>query len=140
MRPIPTEWRHGMSRPRPGKRSSRSLGGLMLAIAATATSVTWQPARAAVDENWAGRIIDQMQSEQTQQAGQSARNRGGADPEDDGVRPQRKSPLKHKNATRNRSGNQVASLGRDVAPTQLRPLSVIEWARPRLEVVLPPKE
>ena len=69
MRPFSTEWRHGTPRPRLGKRSSRSLCGLTLAIAAAATTVGWQPARAAVDDNWAGPMISQMLSERSQEAG-----------------------------------------------------------------------
>ena len=140
MRPFSTEWRHGTRRPRLGKRSSRSLSGLRLAIAAAATTISWQSARAAVDENWVGPMINQMLSERTQEAGQSARNRGMADPEVDGASQQRSTPSKHKTAARNRGGSRVASLGRDIAPMQLRPLSVIEWARPKFEAVLLPKE
>ena len=135
MRPFSTEWRHGTPRPRLGNRTSRSLCGLTLAIAAAATTVGWQPARAAVDDNWAGPVISQMLSERAQEAGRSAAHaEAAADSDDDGARPQRRTPVKHKGATRHRGGSQVASLGRDIAPAHLRPLSVIEWARPKIEV------
>ena len=140
MRPFSIEWRFGTPRPLLGKRLLRSVCCLSLPMFAAATTVTWQPASAAVEENWAGQMISQMQAERAQESGQRGRNRGTADAEDDDVRPQRRTPLKHKRTTRNRGGSQTASLGRDAAPPQLRPLSVIEWARPRFEAVILPKE
>src|ERR1700704_94599 len=133
MRPFSTERRSGTPCPRTGNRAARSLSGVTLAIAAAATTASWQPAHAGVDENWAGPMISQMLSEQAQEPGQHRRHRGPgeeADSGDDGVRPQRRTPLKQKSA----------NLGRDAAPLQLRPLSVIEWARPKFEAVILPKE
>jgi hypothetical protein len=123
--------------------SSQPLIGLTLALAAAGATMGGQSARAAVDENWVGPAISQMQSEQAQEPGQRRRHRGSAEDEadagDDGVRPQRSTPVKRRGAGRDRSGSQVASLGRDMAPEHLRPLSVIEWARPKTEVLLPPE-
>src|SRR5262249_11000406 len=42
-----------------------------------------------------------------------------------------------KSAARHRDGGRLASLGRDIHPVNLRPLSVIEWARPNLSATLP---
>jgi hypothetical protein len=138
MRPFPTEWRSSTADRRPGKRALRSVFGLTIAIAAAATTGGWQPARASSDDNWAGPMLSQMMSERTQEGGRQARSPRSADSEDDGVRPQRKTPLKHKAAARERRGRQVASLSRDIAPEHLRPLSVIEWARPKTTVLMPP--
>ncbi len=138
MRPFSTEWRHAALRLRLGKRLSRSLGGLTLVLAAATTTFGWQPARAAVDDNWAGPMISETRSEPPQEAARAARGRSDSD--DDGVRPQRKTPLKHKTAKRNRDSSRTASLARDVTPAPLRPLSVIEWARPKFEAVILPKE
>jgi Peptidase M15 len=137
MRPFSTDERHGIPRSRLGNRACRSLSGLTLAVAAAAATVAPQTARASVDGNWAGPVIDQMQSERSPERGRSARTRATVDSDDDGVRPQRRTPVKHRSATRHRGGSQVASLGRDLAPAQLRPLSVIEWARPNTTVLLP---
>jgi hypothetical protein len=144
MRLFSTDCRYGTPSPELGKRSSPSLLALTLALATAGATMGVQPALAAVDDNWVGSAIGRMQSEQAQEPGQRRRHRGSdedaADSGDDGVRPQRSTPLKRKGARRDRSGSQVASLGRDVAPAQLRPLSVIEWARPKFEAVLTPKE
>ena len=134
MRPFSTEWRHAALRLRLGKRLSRSLGGLTLVLAAATTTFGWQPARAAVDDNWAGPMISETRSEPPQEAARAARGRSDSD--DDGVRPQRKTPLKQKTAKRNRDSSRTASLARDVTPAPLRPLSVIEWARPKFEAVI----
>ena len=137
MRPLSIEGQHGTRRLRLGNCASLSLWGLVLGIAAAATTVAPQLVLAAVDDNWAVPAISQMVAERTQEAVHSPRARG-ADAEDDGARPQRRTPLKQKGATRHRGHSQVASLGRDIAPAQLRPLSVIEWARPNTAVLLPP--
>jgi Peptidase M15 len=144
MRPFATECRYGTPRLELGKRSSPPLLALTLALAASGTTIGGRPALASVDDNWVGAAISQMQSEQAQEPGQRRRHRGPAEDEsdagDDGVRPQRSTPLKRKAARHDRGGSQVASLGRDIAPAPLRPLSVIEWARPKFEAVLTPKE
>ena len=147
MRPFSPAWRSGASRRDLGIRSSRPLLGLTLALAAAGTTIGPQSALAAVDDNWVGATISRMQSEQSQESGQRRRHRGSAGDEndsgDDGVRPQRSTPLKRKGARRDRGGNQVASLARDIAPAPLRPLSVIDWARPKTAILLPaepPKE
>ena len=117
---------------------SLSLWGLVLAIAAAATTVAPRPALATVDDNWAGPAISQILAERSQEAVRSAAAPEAAvDSEDDGARPQRRTPVKHRGATRHRGHSQVASLGRDIAPAHLRPLSVIEWARPNTTVLLP---
>jgi Peptidase M15 len=121
----------------PGMRPR--LIGLGLAIVAVA-GTAGQSAHASVDENWAGPVISQMMAAQEPEPGRRGRARD-YDPEDDGVRPQRRTPLKNKRAAKPRGGGKIVSLGRDVAPAQLPPLSIIEWARPnRMEVVLPPGE
>src|SRR6185503_2584408 len=124
----------------------RPLFALTLAVAAGAT-MSGPPALAAVDDNWVGATISRMQSVQSQEPSQRRRHRGSAGDEDysgdDGIRPQRSTPLKRKGARRDRGGNQVASLARDIAPAPLRPLSVIDWARPKTAILLPaepPKE
>ncbi len=146
MQPLTTDWRYGTPHPELGARSLRALFALTLAVAAGAT-MSGQPALAAVDDNWVGATISRMQSVQSQEPGQRRRHRGSAGDEDysgdDGVRPQRSTPLKRKGARRDRGGNQVASLARDIAPAPLRPLSVIDWARPKTAILLPaepPKE
>ena len=138
MRPFSIiEGKHGTPRQRLGNRRLLSLWGLVLAIAAAATTVTPRPALATVDDNWAGPAISQILAERSQEAVRSPRSRGAVDSEDDGARPQRRAPVKHGGATRHRGHSQVASLGRDIAPANLRPLSVIEWARPNTTVLLP---
>src|SRR5581483_30796 len=52
--------------------------------------------------------------------------------------PRRSGSLKRKSAGRHARGHRVASLSRDVAPTHLPPLSVVDWARPRNEAVVGP--
>src|SRR2546423_4376551 len=144
MRPLATEWRHLTPRPEHGRRFSRPLFGLTLSLATAGATIGGSSALAAVDDNWVGSAISQMQSEQGQEPGHRRRYRSSAedeaDPGDDGVRPQRSTPVKGKGARRDRGGDRLASLGRDLAPAQLRPLSVIEWARPKLETVLMPNE
>ncbi|TMJ74719.1 MAG: hypothetical protein E6G91_07015, partial [Alphaproteobacteria bacterium] len=124
MQPLTTDWRYGTPHPKLGTRSLRPLFALTLAVAAGAT-MSGQPALAAVDDNWVGATISRMQSVQSQEPGQRRRHRGSAGDEDysgdDGVRPQRSTPLKRKGARRDRGGNQVASLARDIAPAPLRP-------------------
>lgn len=135
MRTFSTGWRY---RPLLGKRGSRILPSLTLALAAAATTFAAPPVRAAVDDNWVAHRIEGMLSEQNQERGRRGRGRSMADPDDDeDARPQRRPSRKHKGAARKPSDSQLASLGRDVPPAQLRPLSVIEWARPKTEVLLP---
>jgi Peptidase M15 len=141
MRPISTDWRYGTPHPLPARGTSRSRSacGLTLALAAAATVTGWQPARAGADDNWAMSMITQMASERAQEGERQVRSQRPVDTDDDGVRPQRRTPLKHKTVVvRERHGKQVASLGRDIAPEHLRPLSVIEWARPKTTVIIPP--
>jgi len=140
MRPISTGWRPAAPHTLPGKRSSRSLGGLTLLVAAATTVFGWQPAQAAVDENWAGPVISAMHSEGTQEAPAA---RGGSQSDDEGTRPQRRRTHKQreqKAAKHHHGAGRVASLERHVTPVPLRPLSVIEWARPKFEAVILPKE
>ena len=143
MRPLTIERQRGPSNQAcRGTRPSPLL--LTIAIAASITVAGGQPARAAVDDNWAGAAIrDQLASEREPEATQRPRYRESTDSDDDGVRPQRRTPVKHKRANRQRTGRQVVSLNRDVAPApaHLPPLSIMEWARPnRMEVIMPPAE
>jgi hypothetical protein len=144
MRLLATVWRRGTPRSELGRRSLRPFFGPTLALTVLAgTTISGQPAHAATDDDWMGTAIGHAQSAQAGEPRQRRRHRNSdeeGDPSDDGIRPQRSTPLKRKGAGRERRGNQVASLGRDIAPAQLRPLSVIEWARPKLEVVLMPAE
>src|SRR5215468_618664 len=125
---------YASARPRFGTASWRCLA---LAIAAVAT-VSGEPARAAVDDSWAGPMISQMMSERAEAGGSRGRMRSahkGANGED---RPSaRNASPKRKSAARHRDGGRLASLGRDIHPVNLRPLSVIEWARPNLSATLP---
>src|SRR5690349_12099470 len=134
MRPFPTAARFGTPRRRLGYRAARAPSGLLLALAAAASTVAAQSAQAGVDQNWAGPAITQILSERSQEA-----ERSGRAADDTAARPRRRAQQKHKRAGRQRNGRQVASLARDIAPAPLRPLSVVEWARPKLEAVLLPK-
>lgn len=139
MRPFKTE-RHCHAPRLIRNRPSPVMIALTVAIAVAATASTGQSACAAVDENWAGPAISQMASERDQEVGQRGRYREPSyASDDDGVRPQRRTPLKPKRPARARNAGQVASLARETAPTHLPPLSIVEWARPnKMEVVLPP--
>lgn len=147
MRPISTGWRPAaLLFALPGKRSSQSLGRLTLAAAAAATVFGWQPAQAAVDENWAGPVISAMHSEAARETAPAARS--GSQSDDEGTRPQRRRAHKQreqKAERRHRGSSRMASLERLATPAPLQPLSVIEWARPKFEAVIspaaiPPKE
>jgi hypothetical protein len=123
-----------MAVPRPGKGSSRALSGLTMAGAVVTTLITCQPALAtSVDGNWANAMIDQRPSQGDQEAGHRHRGpAGGAtDPEDDGARPQRSTPIKRRTSRRYQGARQVASLGRDSVPAHLPPLTLMQWARPK---------
>lgn len=141
MRPFSTQRRLGAPCPHARRNASRPLFGLTIALAAAGATIGGQPARAAVDENWADSAIRHMRSEGDSEAGQRRRHRSAgedeADAGDDGVRPQRSTPVKRKAARGDHGKGRLASLGRDTAPAPLRPLSVIEWARPKTEIVLP---
>ena len=141
MQPLTTDWRYGTPHPELRTRSLRPLFALTLAVAAAGAMIGGQSALAAVDDNWVGATISRMQSQQPQEPGQRRRRSGSAGDEDnssdDGVRPQRSTPLKRKDTRRDRGGNRVASLAHDIAPAPLRPLSVIEWARPKTAILLP---
>ena len=133
------EWRHGAPRPEYSTRSLRSCA-LALAIAAAAATANCNNAFAFVDDNWAYAMINEKSRERAQstpETGQGVRHSGSTagatDPENDEFRPQRSAPLKRKGAGRDRNPRQVASLSRDIAPTHLPPLSVVEWARPKAE-------
>src|ERR1700693_2936409 len=139
MRTSSIEWRYGTPRPELGKRSSRPLFALTLVLATAGTTISGQSALASVDDNWVGHAISQM--ERAQEPSQRRRHRGSAEDEadagDDGVRPQRSTPVKHKGVGRHRGGSRVASLARDIAPAHLPPLSIVEWARPKTAILLP---
>src|SRR5262245_42254655 len=140
MRPISTGWRPAAAHILPGTRSPRSLGGLTLVVAAAVAALGWQPARAAVDENWAGPMIREMHSEGTAEAPAA---RGRAESDEEAVRPHHRKAHKQreqKAEKRSRKSERVASLEHHATPAQLRPLSVIEWARPKFEAVIVPKE
>jgi Peptidase M15 len=118
-----------------GAVSARCLASVAIAAAAT---VLGEPARAAVDDSWAGPMISQMMSERAEDGASRGRTRSvhkGAAGED--APPARNARPKRKSAARHRDRGRLASLGRDVHPINLRPLSVIEWARPNLRATLP---
>jgi Peptidase M15 len=129
----------------PGRRFAsapqRSLPSLTVVMAAAAVIASWQPARAGVDhdENWANAM---MASQHEQERDQRRWGRAGSDvDEDDVARPRRATRTKRKSANpaRQRGHRQrVASLGQNLASAPLRPLSIIEWARPK-EALLVPK-
>ena len=131
---------------------------------AAATLFAWQPAHAAVDDSWAGPMIDQMISKRAEPSASSSRTRSplrrnAVDPR---RRPERRAyhgpdyqhdhqhnhrpdyrearPPRHaipKSAARHLDRSRLASLGRDDHSVHLRPLSVIEWARPALQASIP---
>jgi hypothetical protein len=146
MRPLPAELRPATALPQLGKRPLRRLVCSALAIAAAAAVLSWQPALASVDDNWAYAMINETLSQRAREAGEHPRNSSRAgigDADNDEARPQRNAPLKRKSKRHDPARREVASLGRDMAPAHLPPLSVIEWARPKTEVLLPaepPKE
>jgi len=99
-----------------------------------------EPARAAVDDSWAGPMISQMLSQKAEEGGGRDRSRtthrrtrgpGGE------AHPARNTPTRHKSLARHHGGGRLASLGRDIRPLNLKPLSVIEWARPNFSVTIP---
>src|SRR6476620_4705797 len=141
MRPISTGWRPAALLPLLAKRSPRSFRCLTLVVAAATSTLAWQPARAAVDDNWAGPVISAMHSEGTQEAAPAAHGRSQSD--DEGTRPQRRRTHKQreqKAEKHHRGSGRIASLEHHSTPAPLRPLSVIEWARPKFEAVILPKE
>jgi hypothetical protein len=128
--------------------------------AIAATLFAWQPAHAAVDDSWAGPMIDRMVTERAEPSGgssrtRSSRPRSAADPR---RRPERRAyhgsdhqhdhrpdyrngrPARHAistSATRHWGRSRIASLGHNIQSLHLRPLSVIEWARPALQATIP---
>jgi Peptidase M15 len=127
---------YASARPTFGTVSSRCLATVAITAAAT---VFGGSARAAVDDSWAGPLISQMMSERAEEGGSRGRTRsthkGAVDPED--APSARSASTRRKSPARHREGGRLASLGRDIQPHNLRPLSVIEWARPNLSVTIP---
>ena len=128
---------HAFPRPTFGAASSRCL---VLAIAAGAT-VLGSPARAAVDDSWAGPMISQMMSERAEHGGSRGRTRsahkGAVSADGENPPPARNASPKRKGAARHRHRGRLASVGRDIHPVKLPPLSMIEWARPNVGATLP---
>lgn len=140
MRQLTIDGRHVAPEPAP-KGCRPSMLALTVAFAVIPVVIAANTAHAAVDENWAGAVIrEQLAPDRESEGGQRVRYRETPDSDDDGVRPQHRTPVKHKRAGRQRTGRQVVSLGRDLAPLNLPPLSIIEWARPRMEAIVPPAE
>lgn len=126
---------HPSARAAFGAVSTRCLASVAITAAVT---VSGAPARAAVDDSWAGPMISQMMSERAEDGASRGRTRSahkGAASED--APPARYARPKRKSAARHRDRGGLASLERDIAPINLRPLSVIEWARPNLRATLP---
>jgi hypothetical protein len=118
--------------------SSRCLATVAIAAAAT---LVGEPARAAVDDSWAGPMIHQMMVARAEDGdshhhGRSA-HRSAIDPAGEDAPRARNASPKRRSAARHRNAGRIASLGRDIHPVHLRPLSVIEWARPNLGATLP---
>jgi Peptidase M15 len=131
------EHHHGTPIPDYRTRSLRSCA-FAVAIVSAAVAANTSDAFAYVDDNWAYAMISEKERGQAQASEEPARGTrrrsaaaATADPENDEFRPQRSAPLKRKNADRERTHRQVASLAREIAPTHLPPLSVVEWARPK---------
>ncbi|HEY7085578.1 MAG TPA: D-Ala-D-Ala carboxypeptidase family metallohydrolase [Hyphomicrobiaceae bacterium] len=105
-------------------------------VAIVATTLLGEPAQAAVDDSWAGPMIHQMMSARTEDGGSHGHmrsaHRSAIDPDGANAPRTRKASRKRRSAARHRDGGRLASLGRDMHPAYLRPLSVIEWARPTL--------
>jgi hypothetical protein len=124
-------------------RSARAFGAVcarcLASVAITAAlTASGAPARAAVDDSWAGSMISQMMSERAEDGASRGRPRrahkgaaGEVAPPARNAKPRRKSATQH----RHRGG--PARLGHDISPINLRPLAVIEWARPNLRATLP---
>jgi hypothetical protein len=126
---------YASARTRFGTISSRCLATVAIAAGAT---VWGEPARAAVDDSWAGPMISQMMSERMEDGGSRGRTRSAHKGANGQARPPaRNASPKGKSLARHRDGGRLASLGRDIHPVNLRPLSVIEWARPNLSATLP---
>ena len=126
---------YALVRPTFGTVSSRCLATVAITAAAT---VLGEPARAAVDDSWADPMISQMMSQRAEDGasrGRARRAHQGAAHE--AAPPARHASPKRKSAARHRGGGRVASLGREIRPANLRPLSVIEWARPNASATLP---
>jgi hypothetical protein len=126
---------YALVRPTFGTVSSRCLATVAITAAAT---VLGEPARAAVDDSWADPMISQMMSQRAEDGasrGRARRAHQGAAHE--AAPPARHARPKRKSAARHRGGGRVASLGREIRPANLRPLSVIEWARPNASATLP---
>jgi hypothetical protein len=139
MQTSPHECRHGAPRLKSSTRSLRFCT-LAIAIASAGVTIDASSAFAYVDDNWAYSVITEKERGQVQTAERPARQSrrrsspaDASDAENDEFRPQRSAPLKRKNAGRERTHRQVASLGRDIAPAHLPRLSVVEWARPKAE-------
>jgi hypothetical protein len=121
--------------PRFNSRRLPILAGLALAIAAAATP---SAEAAVVDDNWAGAMIGQALSERAHEAEEHRGRSRSADSDDDGARPQRRTSARRNGSARQGRNKRLASLGSDKAPPALAPLSVVEWARPRTETIVPP--
>jgi hypothetical protein len=85
-------------------------------------------------------MISQMTSERAEDGG-SRRSRsahkGAVDRDGEDAPPARNANPKRKSTARHRHSGRLASLGRDIHPVNLRPLSVLEWARPDSRARLP---
>ena len=126
---------YALARPTFGTASSRCLATVAITAAAT---VLGEPARAAVDDSWAGPMISQMMSERAEDGASRGRTRRAHKRAAHEVAPPaRHASPKRKSIARHRGGGRLASLGRDIHPVTLRPLSVIEWARPNVSATLP---
>jgi len=127
---------HALASPTFGTGTSRCLATLAIAAAAT---LMGEPARAAVDDSWAGPMISQMMSKAEEGGGRGrsrSPHRRTEGPKVEAAHPARNAPTRHKSA-RHRGDGRLASLGRDMRPSNLKPLSVIEWARPNFSVTIP---
>src|SRR5689334_4945128 len=124
MRPFLAEWPHRRTRVLLDRWVLLPL--ITTAIAATVVPLGTLPAFAAVDDNWAGPMIREIETERTHETGQRYRrgsDDGTYESDEDGIRPQRNSHTKRRGATKPHGNTKTASLGADVsAPAHLRPL------------------
>jgi hypothetical protein len=135
MRPLSAGFGCERGSPRSKSRRSPIFAGLALVVAAAAAP---SAEAAVVDDNWAGAMIRETLSERAQEVEERRGRARSVDSDDDGARPRRRTSSRRNGPARQRKGKRLASLGSDKSPPALPPLSVVEWARPKMVTIVPP--
>lgn len=114
-----------------GRAAPQSRSLLLLLAVGTGLSLGAAPAVAANDDNWANVEIERNLAERSREAGERPWRGSMRDTDDDdGARPQRRSPIEKRTARRNRKSVTVASLAPTPSPDPTRQNSVAETPKP----------